>query len=225
MDDPRKLAVARLQELQRGLKVKLGSASRGIRDLTHLPVTAGLLSDIEVCVASDDNLAIGTGLYVLKGLLIDKSFESLPQAFRSFMVSRVGQLLNHPVDSVIFDAIDWYSQLHKYYPDFRDKMLSLLASDNLGRREVALRNFKAYANPGEIEPLLRFRNDSYAGEVRPMGDWEYELRNRAFELIESQIGRKFERTLRSEPHEGTRVTWIDWAPFLEWWLANKPGRT
>ena len=130
-------------------------------------------------------------------------------------------LLDHPVGPVVFDAIDWYGQLRDCYPNYRDRMLEFLASEDLGRRKFALRYFTTYAKQGEVEPLLRFRNDDYAGEVSHMGDWEYELRNRALEIIEKQLGKRFPRILRSEPHEGARVTWYDWTPVLEWWLSQK----
>lgn len=218
-------AYQRLETLQDQLEEQLGSKSRGIRDLAHVPLSPELLSDIKVCVSSNDHLAIVSGLYVLKGLLIEKAIEDLPKDFKAFLVKRIEELLDHPVGPVVFDAIDWYGQLRDCYPNYRDRMLEFLASEDLGRRKFALRYFPAYAKQGEVEPLLRFRNDDYAGEVRPMGDWEYELRNRALELVEKQLGKGFPRILRSEPHEGTRVTWYDWAPVLEWWLSQENNQT
>lgn len=214
MTESESRAYQRLEALQDQLEEQLGSRSRGIRDLTNVPVSRELLDDIRTCVGSDDHLAIITGLYVLKGLFIEKTIEDFPPDFKTFLVSRVEALLNHPVGPVVVNAIDWYVQLRDSYSNYRARMLGFLASEDLGRRKFALRHFLTYAKHGEIEPLLRFANDDYAGEVRPMGDWEYELRNRALELIEKQLGKGFPRILRNEPYEGTKVTWYDWEPFL-----------
>lgn len=224
MTENESIAYQRLESLQDQLEGQLGSKSCGIRDLAHVPLSLELLSDVKTCVSSDDHLAIVSGLYVLKGLLIGKGIDDLPKDFKAFLVKRVEELLDHPIGPVAFDAIDWYGQLRDSYPNYRDRMLKFLASEDLGRRKFALRYFPTYAKQGEVEPLLRFRNDDYAGEVRPMGDWEYELRNRALELVEKQVGKGFPRIVRSEPYEGTRVTWYDWAPVLEWWLANNAGQ-
>ncbi len=220
MTENESIAYQRLEALQDQLEKQLGSKSRGIRDLAHVPLSKELLSDIKTCVSSDDHLPIVFGLYVLKGLLIEKTINDLPKDFKNFLVGRIEELLNHSVGPVVFDAIDWYGQLRDSYPNYRERMLELLASEDLGRRKFALRYFLTYAKKNEVEPLLRFRNDDYAGEVRHMGDWEYELRNRALELIEKQIGKEFPRVLRSEPYDGRRVTWYDWTPFLEWWLLQ-----
>src|SRR5258708_24051510 len=95
-------------------------------------------------------------------------------------------------------------------------MLELVASDELSRRHAALRQYDTFARPGEIEPLLRFRNDDSTSELRPLGDWEYDLRNRAFVLAEKYSGQRFPRILRAEPYEGVKVTWFYWTPVVEW---------
>lgn len=225
-------AYQRLEALQDRLKRELGANSRGIRDLTNVPISAELLADIQTCVSSDDHLAIGSGLFVLKGLLLGVGegkplvtrAEVLPRSFMAFLIPRIEQLLEHSFGPVVYKAMDWYGQFHHLYPRYRERMLSFLASDDLGRREVAMKYYQTYANAGDVEPLLRFCNDDYAGETRPLGDWEYELRNRALDLIEKQLGRTFPRIQRSEPYtpggKGACVIWYDWTPFLEWWLKN-----
>jgi hypothetical protein len=214
----------RLEALQDRLERALGSASRGIRDLVHEPISRELLADIKTCIGSNDHLGISSGLYVLKGLSIERTSSDLPHDFKMFLIGRIVELLKHPTDSVVFDAIDWYGQLRDCYLDYREQMLEFLASADLGRRERGLRYYATYAKPGEVEPLLRFRHDDYASEVRPNGNWEYDLRNRALGLIETQLGKNFPRILRSEPYEGAQVTWYDWTPFLEWWLKNSPAQ-
>lgn len=222
----------RLEALQDRLECELGAASRGIRDLARVPLTDELLADIKTCIGSNDHLAIGSGLYVLKGVMLGAGeakllatrTEVLPRNFMTFLISRIEQLLDHPFEPVVYDAMDWYGQFHHLYPRYRERMMKFLASTDLGCREVAMKYYLTYAEPGEVQPLLRFRNDDYAGETRPLGDWEYELRNRALDLIEKQLGRTFPRIQRNEPYapggRGARVIWYDWTPFLEWWLKN-----
>jgi hypothetical protein len=226
-------AYQRLEALQARLARELGANSRGIRDLANVPITKELLADIKTCISSEDHLAIGSGLYVLKGVmrgtgevkpLATRVYDVLPYDFYKFLISRIEQLLDHPFNPVVYDAMDWYGQFWDRYPDYRERMLKFLASDDLGRREGAIKYYLTYAKPGEVEPLLHFRNDDYAGETRPLGDWEFELRNKALDLIEKQLDRTFPRIQRNEPYapggKGARVIWYDWAPFLEWWLKN-----
>jgi hypothetical protein len=217
-------AYQRLEALQRQLEQQLGPKSRGVHDLAQVGLSPELLEDVQTCISSNDHLAIGSGLYVLKGLLIERRLRELPKGFVAFLRRRIVDLLSHPSDALVFDAIDWFGQLREFYPDYRDRMLSFLASNHPGRRAIALRYFPTYAAPGEVEPLLRFRTDDYMTELEPLGDWEYELRNRALDLIEQQVGTTFPRTVRSEPHDGARVTWYDWTPFTEWWLKNRSDR-
>ncbi|GEM_PF-4128897 len=225
-------AYQRLEALQVRLQREPGFMGGNIRDLAKVPISPELLADIKTCINSDDHLAIGSGLYVLKGVTLGTGevkplairVEVLPRDFLTFLTSRIEQLLDHPFEPVVYNAMDWYGQFHHLYPRYRERMLNFLASDDSGCHRVAMKYYPTYAKPGEVEPLLRFRNDDYAGETRPLGDWEYELRNRALDLIEKQLGRTFPRIQKNEPYapagKGARVIWYDWTPFLEWWLKN-----
>lgn len=225
-------AYQRLEALQHRLKREPGLMGGNIRDLAKVPISPELLADIKTCINSEDHLAIGSGLYVLKGVTLGSGevkplairVEVLPRDFLTFLISRIEQLLDHPFRPIVYRAIDWYGQFWDHYPNYRERMLKFLASDDLGQREGAMKYYLTYAKPGEVEPLLRFRHDDYAGETRPLGPWEYELRNKALDLIEKQLGCTFPRVQRSEPYapggKGARVIWYDWTPFLEWWLKN-----
>ena len=211
----------RLQALQDRLKHELGSESRGIKDLASVSLSKELLSDIALCIASSDHLAILQGLYVLQGVMVPKRFIDLPKDFSSFLVQRIEELLDHPIGPVVFTAMGWYAQYHSLYPGYRQRMLKLLASADLGRREAALRYFDTYSEPREIEPLLRFEKDDYASETRMMGDYIYVLRDQALAFIEKQLGTQFPKIRLSEPHQGATVTWNDWRPFLQWWNSRR----
>jgi hypothetical protein len=224
MSEAGKAARQRLAALESELETRLGQSSRGILNLSTLPLSRSLLQDVGECLQSDDHLDIRMGFLVLKGLMADRVITDLPADFRSTLITRVEQLLRHSFPAVVYDAIDRLGQLRDEYPQYRERMLELLASEDTGQRRVALRYYTTYAKDVEVEPLLPFRNDTTAEEERPLGDWEYDLRNRALALIERQLGRKFKGGVLSEPYEGGRVTWHDWRPFLEWWIRNNPSR-
>jgi hypothetical protein len=211
----------RLERIRMGRAVDSVHASSTIADLAKLEHSNQLLSDIQVCLSGSSQHEILTAFYVLKGLLIDTAERNLPEAFRQFLVSRTRELLSHASDAVAFEATDLIARMRYEIADYRELMLRQLKSDRPARRQMALKHFATYASPGEVEPLMPFREDPYAGETRPLGNWEYELRNGAFDAAERQLGIKLPRQIRSEPYEGRRVTWIDWGPLLEIWMKTR----
>lgn len=214
----------RLEQLQDALARQIGSFGRGLRDIAHLPLSRELLADVETCIRAQDAVVIDTGLYVLQGLVIERPIEDLPAEFRDVLVARIEQLLDHPADRIAQAAINWYAQLRGAYPRYRERMLALLASTNAAQRRLALRYYETFAHAAEIRPLLHFVNDAATTELHPNGDWRYVLRDRALERIEEQLGTRFERTLRREPHRGATVVWFDWSPVRDWLLAERPAR-
>jgi hypothetical protein len=219
-----KSARQRLESIKAELKLRFGENSRGVRDWSALPLSPGLLHDVEICIQSEEQLDIRTGFFALNGLMADRPISELPAKFHSMLVHRVEQLLCHPFAGVVYDAVDWFSQLRDSFPQYRERMLQFLTSRDIGLRRAAVRYYPTYARSGEVEPLLSFRDDGCAEEISPLGDWRYALRDQALELIEKQVNHKFPAPTLSEAYEGGKVTWRDWRPFLEWWLRNNPGR-
>jgi len=99
----------------------------------------------------------------------------------------------------------------KNYPDYREKMLALLNSDDVGEREGAIKYYETYALEGEYKPLLEFENDAHACQIGHSGDWEYELRDKALIEIEKQLGINLKKTKLRKPYEGAIVSWYDWS--------------
>jgi hypothetical protein len=221
MTTSRKSSFQRLEDIRMGALPNESSRAANITDLKRLQLSEPLLADIQACFESIEPREVLTASYVLKGTLIGRSIGSLPDQFRSFLLSRVRKLIDHSSDAIVSDAVEWLAHLRSECSDYRELMLRLLASERLGHRELALKYFCTYARNREIDPLMRFRHDSYASEVRPLGDWEYVLRNRALEIAEAQLGIQLPKLVRREPYEGSQVAWYDWAPLLEFYMKGR----
>jgi hypothetical protein len=195
--------------------------SLNLADLEGLEPSPELLRDLRVCLRSDDLLALSTGFFYLNALTLRRSIESLPDGFFDFLRERIPQLLDHAAVSVSSEAIHWFSVLGNSVENYRGRMLQFLISNEPALRKAALHWYGGYAKAGEIEPLLVFEEDSFASEAALLGPWEYVLRDRAFAIIEKQLGRSFPNVRKRAPYEGSTVSWRDWQPFLAWYRSQK----
>lgn len=214
----------RLEQLQDTLTQQIGSCGHALLDFAHVPISPALLADVETCLRSHDARLIGTGLHTLRGLLLERPIDALPQEFRRLLVWRIEQLLQHECESVARQAMDWYAELRTVYTHYRERMIGYLRHESAWRRKCALRYYDTYTTAGEIDLLLSFRRDDSTTESHADRNWRYDLRNRAFGWIEEQLARRFERIVLCEPYRGASVQWYDWSPFDEWRGESLPTR-
>jgi hypothetical protein len=200
-------------------------AARGrplnLADLEFLAPSAELLRDLSQCLESDDPDSLSTAFFYLNALTLARSINSLPSDFINFLRLRLVQLLDNPLIGVSSQALQWTAVLSPPIEGYRDRMLQFLVSPEPALRRCALESYEGYANPGEIEPLLTFKDDGFSAEAAPLGPWEFVLRDRALATIEKQLGRTFAHARKEMPYEGSTVSWRDWQPFLTWHRSQK----
>ena len=107
--------------------------------------------------------------------------------------------------------------------NYRGLLIDLLHDSSSGVRLVALRGFRSYAGPSDIELLLPFEHDDYLSEVGIGSHLIFALRNVALEELEILFGRRFRISERvvSLP-EGNVAFWWDWEPFHKWRKERSP---
>lgn len=193
------------------LKEQFGDKFSKLDRLASLELAEDLINDLSDCISSEEDVFVIEGLNFLKGIMLERKLADLPNWFIDKLVARIRALIESKSKGVVYAALDWFVALRERYPDFRDIMLRCLNSEDVGRREYGLKYYESFARPGEYEPLLSFENDHFACQVGHAGDWEYELRDKAFLLIEKYSGGSFKKARLREPFEGAIVSWFDWA--------------
>jgi hypothetical protein len=206
----------RLAQRKKAMEKKLG-VEIDYDNLYRLGLDQELTSDIIASLESSVVLDITKGFYYLSGLLNKFKLDEFGPTFGSFLTKKLSELIEHPDLRVKYKAIPFYVYLSPNFPNYREKMMGFLMSKDLGLRKLALRNYESFCKPGEVEPLLQFERDDYAGEIGMLGDLFYELRDLALEKIEKQLGCSFFKKRLSELHDGRKAYWNDWQPFKEWW--------
>ena len=204
-------AYEKLRSRKQILKEQFGDKLYRMDRISSLTIDDELINDVEVCFCSSDALHVLEGMNFLKGLLVNRDISCLPQAFLSRFIQLIPNMIESDSKALVYSALEWFIELRVSYPSYRDKMLSLLVSQDIGEREFGLNYYETFANVGEYEPLLSFENDDHACQMGHAGDWEYELRDKAFLLIESYTGKEVPKVKRKEPYEGAVVSWLDWS--------------
>lgn len=196
-----------------------------INDLCKIGLDITVIRDIKECLDSSSHVDICDGFFYLTGLLTHYELQSFGKNFIDYLVYRVPELIDKNQKSGVRSyALRFFVFLKDYYPNYRDKMMSLLDSEDLGSRLAALRNYETYAKPGEIEPLLKFQNDCDVAELAMCGPLIYESRNIALEKISKVTGKNFMTFKLKEHHPNwgsDYVSWYDWSTFLEWYAKKK----
>lgn len=206
----------RLAQRKKAMQEQLG-IRLDYHNLYRLGLDQELIDDLTACLESTVVLDITKGLYFLSGLLYKYKLDDFGSSFKSFLIRRIGELIDHSDLRVKYRTISIFAFLSSNFPDYRKIMMGFLAAEDLGLRQKALYHYETFCRAGEIEPLLRFEQDDYAGELGMLGDYFYELRDMALNKIEKQLGRSFPKRRLSQPYDGRTVSWYDWKPFLEWW--------
>lgn len=219
-DGPAAAARARLDEIGQQICAARGRPLN-LADLEEIEPSHEFLGDLKICLQSNDPATLSAGFFYLNALTLRRPIESVSGDFLGFLRDRITQLLNHSAISVSSEAIHWFSVLARSFENYRERMLQFLTSVEPALRKAALHWYETYAKPGEIEPLLTFEEDSFASEAAQLGPWEYVLRDRAFALIEKQLGRSFPNVRKQSLYQGSTISWRDWQPFLVWYRSQK----
>lgn len=183
-------------------------------------VNDGDWKNIDECLRSEDSLDIHAALNFLLHVFDRYPFNKLPPDLRKLLIERIPDFMHHQDVTVRYVAQRFFVSLRDCFLDYRNTMLELLSSPDIGDRRNALYNYSTFCRAREIEPLIKFKDDEYAAEVRMGGPYEFEFRNLALETIEKIVAKEFSKPLKEAPFDASTVTWYDWEPFLCWWKEN-----
>lgn len=204
----------------RALKVDPNEGA-ALHNIYKIGVSETVLSEIRLCLESEDSLDNSTGLYYFIGLLQKYSPNEFDQSFIEFVIKEIPVILERKtLGQERYYALILFDFFRNYYPSYRKKMLEFLKSDDLGDRKMALVKYKNYCYPQEVEPLLIFASDDIVTESSMCGPLSYELRNQALETISEVTGKNFMIRELKERHPdwgNDYVSWYDWQPFWEWY--------
>lgn len=189
--------------------------------IQKLGVSSEITQGIQKCLSSDFQSDISTGFLFLNALLGNNQPKIFGDDFFRFLVDRLEKLLEHESKYVCYQTLELYIWLKDNYPNYKDVLRKYIFSDDLGYRKIALYHCESFVNEKELSPLIRFSQDDYAAEKGMNSELFYELRDLALEKISKLVGKQFCGIRLSESHDGTVVSWYDWAPFYEWWEENK----
>jgi len=138
------------------------------------------------------------------------------------VVPPVDTLIMSDDDFVRSSAVPLFARLRDHFPNYRERMLTLLADCNSISRERVLYAADTFLKRDEVQPLLSFQNDTVISETVGMGGpWRYILRDEALRLIEKMLGQSFRTQECTEAKDNRVIFWWDWTPFLEWWAKRK----
>ena len=177
---------------------------------------------VETCLRSDHPWDINAALFFLQHISISDRYElgNLPFGLTDLLVSLIPIFMNRTEVNVRYLAQTYFVVFRQCFPQYREKMLELLNSEDMEDRRRPLYNYDTFCHPGEISPLIKFKDDESVTQAGMMGPWVYEFRNLALETIEKMLSRQFDKPLKQAPYEDTTVSWYDWSAFLKWWMKN-----
>ncbi len=191
--------------------------SVSLEDVGKLKLTDDLCQDILNCLNSDKDVDVKFGIFFCEGLAKAEQLNSLSKQWMQQFAQAFERLLKHNSGQVRGGATALITQFQSYYLDYRGLMLRCLQDSSSSVRSAALNAYRSYLHPKEIQPLLPFQEDSYAMETSMNGPLVYALRNRAIEIIEELLQKKFPKCELTAALDGDTVFWWDWKPFLDWW--------
>ena len=208
-----KNAYDKLRQRKQDLKEHYGDKFNRADRIASLVIDDEIISEVECCLHSNDKTHVLEGMSFLKGLLMGRDLSVLPKSFCIQFIDSIPRMVQSNHKSIVYSALEWFVMLRENYPTYRETMLGLLKSVDVGEREFALNHYNTFAKSGEIEPLLSFELDTYACQMGHAGDWEYELRDKAFLLIEVYSNKNFSKIKCKESFEAAEVSWLDWSFF------------
>lgn len=180
---------------------------------------------VETCLRSNHPEDIHAALTFLMHISCCYPINNLPFGLTDLFVSLLPTFMNRTEVNVRYRAQTYFVTLKEFFPQYREKMLELLNSEDMEDRRTPLYHYATFCRPGEIAPLIKFKDDESVTQTGMMGPWVYEFRNRALETIEKMLSRQFDKPLKQAPFEETTVSWYDWSAFLKWWMKNGQRKT
>src|SRR4051812_20902832 len=106
----------------------------GLEDISRMPLTTDLVTDIFACLRSDDILDLKTGEWFALGILDSNP----PQELLLFIVNQLPKWLSHPHDEVRENAIALLIRLRGSFKNYRSLMLNALRDTSPDVRSRAL---------------------------------------------------------------------------------------
>jgi len=193
--------------------------SIGIRDgIARIPLTPEVIGEIKECLSSANVSEVKWGLSFAEGYLDLKP----PQEFLQWVLPRVPAWLKHANWDVRDSALEIFIRLRNSYGNYREVMLEMLQDPDEQVRWHALRQYRSFLTQDDIPALLAFQNDRYMTETEMGSPLVYAIQNDALAAIEDLCGKRFNKTEKVEPVEGSlMVYWWDWQPFLGWWKKQQ----
>jgi hypothetical protein len=189
-----------------------------LHNIYKIGLEVSIIADIKSCLESENDRDIADGLYYIMGLLEKYDLKDFGMDFARYLIKRLPTLIDQNIGTqACYYAVDFYIWLKDNYPNYREKMMVFLNSDDLGYSRRALSAYETYCKEMEIEPLLKFEHHEKAFDQSMSGPWVYEFRDIALEQIGKLAGENFLIKKVSE-HKNTReIFWYSWEPFWEWW--------
>lgn len=211
----RLMAPTASERLIRLVKKQPGSLGISLKAAGGIPMDEAVRTDILTCLFDVNDSEVGWGLTFCQGLLSEGKCDD---EIENTLIQRLPEFLKSNAPEIRSEAVNLLIMLRKRFPTYRHWMLPSLQDPCPTIRRQALMNSQTFLEPGEIEPLVAFRDDNYLTEISIGSHLIYSLRNEALDRIEQAIGKTFERKQLSEVVEGgEKAYWWDWKPFLGWW--------
>lgn len=200
--------------IARAQPFKLDSIGISANDIARIPLTNEMIGEVEECLSNSDVAELKWGLWFANGMLDSNP----PEEFLKRLLLRVPIWLKHEEWDVRNRALELFVRLRTNYKGYRETMLKMLQDPETAVRWEVLKAYRTFLTPKDIPLLLSFQNDEYMTETEMGSPLVYAIRNDALAAIEDLCGRKFKKTEKVKPVEGTlMVYWWDWQPFLDWW--------
>jgi len=169
------------------------------------------------CLQSKNHFDNIAALSFLMHISDKYKMDELPKNIFNLLLEKIPYYFSHHDKQLRHLSHGFFVTLREYYDNYREKMLELLSSDDVGDRRTALYNYLTFSKSNEVSPLMSFQKDDYAAEQRMAGPYVYEFRNYALSLIEEISGQSFDSKELSKSYEGSMVTWKDWGGCVLWW--------
>jgi hypothetical protein len=191
--------------------------------IPHIPLDAEFKEDILFCLASVESSENIWGLFFCQGMVAGGKSQELGSDITRALIEKTPKWMVDMDPKLRLHALPIYVSYRAFIPEFLDGMVRALADKDPEIRMLTLRNGRFFLSPRNLETLLPFQNDPFAGEEGMGGRMIYALRNMALAEIQRLTAKEFASEERSEIAQSTTIFWKDWTPFLQWWTSREKG--
>lgn len=192
-----------------------------VDDVEAIVVEESDWGNVIECLEIDDPLDNIAALNFLIHISDKYKLEELPKNVFNLLLVKIPYYFSHQDKQLRHISHGFFVALRDHYENYREKMLVLLSSNDVGDRRTALYNFLTYSKRNDVSLLMQYKDDDYAAEQQMAGPYVYEFRNYALSLVELITGKHFDSKVLSKNYEGSMVTWKDWSECVSWWANQK----